>query len=233
VVACLVGAWFLERGLVGQIHGTATIGYLAFGALPNAHIIGRGSPDQWWRFVTDGLVHDQTSPLHVAADSAALIMVGSVIERLHGTLLLLSTLVLGVVAGGLSWMVASALGFAAAPDYTAGCSAGICALVGMVLVYGYRAGPSIDPMHALSMKAGATVGVALMLLIGLIVPNLNNVAHVGGLMCGALLALVLPIRPSDRPPQLGLRARAVPSSVVVLSVVSIGFAGQNLISRLS
>jgi rhomboid protease GluP len=233
VVAFLVGVWLLETALSGQRHGTRTIGYLAFGALPNADIIGRGNPGEWWRFVSSGLLHDRSSPVHLAANSAALILVGSVVERLFGRLLLISTLVLGVVAGGITWMVASAEGLVAAPDYTVGISAGICALIGMMLVYSYRAGPSLDRVHALWMKTGGYLGVTLMLLIGVLVPNINNVAHAGGLACGAVLGLVPPVRISRRTPRLPARARILLSSVVVLSVVSIGFAGQNLVGRLT
>jgi rhomboid protease GluP len=219
--------------LSGQVHGTRTIGYLAFGALPNADIIGRGNPGEWWRFVSSGVLHDRSSPVHLAANCAALVLVGTVVERLFGRLLLISTLVLGVVAGGITWMVASAEGLVAAPDYTVGISAGICALIGMMLVYGHRAGPSLDRVHARWMKAGGLLGVGVMVAVGVLVPNINNVAHAGGLACGAGLGLLLPVRISQRTPRLPARARVLLSTVVVLSAVSIGFAGQNLVGRLT
>jgi rhomboid protease GluP len=230
VVACLTAVWFLERALVGQVRGTRTIGYLALGALPNADIIGRGSPDQWWRFIGSGLIHDRTNPLHLVSNSLALLMVGSAIERLYGRVVFLGTLSLGVVAGGISWLLASELGFAAEPDYTIGCSAGICALVGMMLVYGYRHRASMDAAHAYSMKAQATLGIAVMLLIGLIVPNLNNVAHAGGLVCGAVLGAVVPSKLSAA--GVGWRVRTFLWAVLLVSFWSVVFAGQNVIGRL-
>jgi membrane associated rhomboid family serine protease len=231
-VVCLVAVWFLERALMGQVHGGRRIGYLAFGGLPNASIVGRGDPAQWWRFVSSGLLHDRTNPFHLAANATALIVVGSVIERLYGRLVMLSTLVLGVVTGCAAWMVASALGWAAVPDYTIGCSAGVCALVGMMLVYGYRHGRHLSRSRAQAMKAQAALGIALMLLSGLLVPDLNNVAHGAGLLCGALLAAILP-GGRDVLHSLGWRLRAVFASVVMLASVSILLAAHNLAGRLT
>jgi rhomboid protease GluP len=232
LVAVLVAMWLLERALVGEVRGGRSIGYLAIGALPNADIVGRASPDQWWRFISSALEQDRTNPLHLMVNGSALIMVGSAMERRYGQLVMLATLVLGVFAGGATWMAASALGFAAVPDYTIGCSAGISALIGMMLVYGYRERATLGRREADSMKAQATLGIALMLLIGLVVPNLNNVAHAGGLVCGVLLAMILPSRAGRGGRGLPRATTVVLSLVLVLAVASIGFADDNLVTRL-
>ena len=232
VVVALVVVWFLERALSGQVHGGRTIGYLAFGGLPNADIIGRGTPAQLWRWVSSGLVHDRTNPLHLVSNSLVLLMVGSVIERLYGRLMVLSCLALGVVAGSLTWLEASALGLAAQPDYTIGLSAGICALIGVLLIYGYRERLDLSQELSQAMKAQAALGIGMMALIGLVVPNLNNIAHVGGLVAGAVIALCLPTRRGERTLSLGWRTQAAFSFVLALSAVSVLLAGHNLIGRL-
>jgi rhomboid protease GluP len=159
-------------------------------------------------------------------------MVGSVIERLYGRLVVLATLALGVVAGGFSWLAASAVGLAAEPDYTIGLSAGISALVGMMLVYGYRERHHLRRARADAIKVQAALGIALMLLIGLVVPNLNNVAHAGGLVCGALIACVLPTTPAEGHLTLGWRTRVTLSIVLIAAAVSLVLAAQNVIGRL-
>jgi membrane associated rhomboid family serine protease len=232
VVASIVAVWFLERALSGQVHGGRTIGYIAFGGLPNAAIAGRGDPSQLWRWVSSGLVHDRSNPLHLVSNSLALIVVGSVIERLYGRLVVLSVLAVGVAAGSFTWLTVSALGLAAEPDYTIGLSAGVCALVGIMLVYGYRERHHLSHARAQAMKAQAALGIGLMLLIGLVVPNLNNVAHAGGFVAGALIAFCLPTTQDGRTLILGWRTRAVFSIVLVASVVSAIFAAHNLIGRL-
>jgi rhomboid protease GluP len=232
LVGLLVTVWLLECAVIGQQRNGHTIGYLTIGALPNADIVGRASPDQLWRFVSSALEHDRSSPLHLLVNVSALVMVGSVIERYYGQLVMLSTVVLGVIAGGITWMAASALDIAAIPDYSIGCSAGISALIGMMLVYGYRERASLGRDQTDSMRAQATLGIALMVLIGLVVPNLNNIAHVGGLVCGVLLALILPARAGNGRPALGPMARVSLSAVLLMAVVAVGFADGNLVTGL-
>jgi membrane associated rhomboid family serine protease len=232
VVAGMVAVWFLERALSGQVHGGRTIGYLAFGGLPNASIVGRGDPGQLWRWVSSGLIHDRSSPLHLVANSLALMMVGTVIERLYGRLVMLTGLALGVVAGSFTWMVASTLGFAAEPDYTIGLSAGVCALVGMMLVYGYRERHHLAQARAEAIKSQAALGISLMVLIGLVVPNLNNVAHAGGLAAGALIACLLPTEHSGGRSAIGWRARMAFRMVLIASAFCVVLAAQNLIGRM-
>jgi len=64
------------------------------------------------------------------------------------------------------------------------------------------------------------------------VPNLNNIAHVGGLVAGAVIALCLPTRRGERTLSLGWRTQAAFSFVLALSAVSVLLAGHNLIGRL-
>jgi rhomboid protease GluP len=155
-----------------------------------------------------------------------------VVERLHGRLVVLASLSLGVMAGGATWLVASELDFAAEPDYTVGCSAGICALVGMMLVYGYRHRRSMQATRAHTLKAQATLGIAVMLLIGLTIPNLNNVAHAGGLACGALIACSLPRSVAGRASSAGRWMTPALWGVLLISALSVVFAVQNVVVRL-
>jgi rhomboid protease GluP len=155
------------------------------------------------------------------------------IERLSGRLVLLSTLVLGVVVGDAAWMVASALGLANVPDYTIGSSAGVCALLGMMLAYSHRHRAHLSRPRARAMRAQAGLGIALMLLTGLVVPNINNVAHVAGLFGGGLLAYMRPRAGSERRQEVRGRLRVVLTSVLMLALLSIFFAGVNLASRLT
>lgn len=233
LVAILFAVWLLERTLIGQVRNGWATGYLAIGALPNADIVGRGSPDQWWRFFSSALQHDRTSPMHLLVNAFALLMVGPVIERLYGRLVMLSALTLGVLVGGISWLAASEIGFDAMPDYTIGISAGVSALLGMMLVHGYRRRADLDLQQATEMRAQAALGIALMVLIGLVIPNLNNVAHAGGLAGGAALALLLPVPAGRGGVRLGVFGRAALSALLALAALSLAFAAGNLFMRLS
>ena len=233
VLIAMAAVWVVEREVIGQVHGGRTIGYLAVGALPNADIPGRGNPGEWWRYVTSGLVHDTSSPVHLFGNGIALLAVGGAIERVYGRLVMVATLVFGVVMGGVAWMVASSLDLVAEPDYTVGCSAGICALIGLMLVYGYRERNDILKERAVAMRSQAALGIALMLLLGMVVANLNNVAHAGGLVCGATIGLLLPTRAVGGRAAVGWRLRIAATAMIAVWLVAIGFAAQNLLGRLS
>jgi rhomboid protease GluP len=232
VVAASVMVWFLERSLLGQVHRGLSVGYLALGGLPNADIIGRGNPSQLWRWVSSGLVHDRGNPLHLVSNTVVLLMVGSVIERLYGRLAVLACLSVGLVAGSLIWLEASALGFASQPDYTIGLSPGVCALIGVLLVYGYRKRGELSLELSQAMRAQAVIGIGLMTLIGAVVPNLNNLAHAGGLVAGVVLGFCLPVNRQGGTPVLSWRVTMAFAMVLAASAVSILWAAQNLVGRL-
>jgi membrane associated rhomboid family serine protease len=76
-----------------------------------------------------------------------------------------------------------------------------------MLVYGYRERHHLARERADAMKAQAALGIALMLLLGLVMPNLNNWAHAGGLVAGALIACVLPTAHNGTRSVVGWRSR--------------------------
>src|SRR2546421_10402964 len=105
LITLIVAIWFAERALIGHVYSGRTLGYLGFGALPNAPVSGRGSPDQWWRYVSSALVHDKSNPLHLAVNCCAVLVAGRLVERLYGSLVMLATFVITAAAGALVWVV--------------------------------------------------------------------------------------------------------------------------------
>jgi len=232
LIAALLVVWSGERVFIGQIHGGRVLGYLAFGALPNGTVAGRGSPDQWWRYVTSALVHDRTAPLHLAVNIAALALVGPRVERLYGKLVFVAGFALAAAAGGVTWMAWSALGFVPLDDYTAGASVGVCGLLGVLLVYGYRTHPGTERAAAQAIKTQAALGIGVITLLGLIIPTLNNAAHLGGLLCGLAVGTWLPPLATAGGRPLRGREHLVLWGVVLASAVALGMAGQNLAHRI-
>ena len=104
IAGILVAVWLLERIFIGTVHRGRPIGYLAFGALPNATVAGGGGPGDWWRYVTTGLVH--LTGLQVLINVAVLLLVGRRVERRHGRLVVLGTFAISAAAAGFAWMTA-------------------------------------------------------------------------------------------------------------------------------
>jgi membrane associated rhomboid family serine protease len=57
IAGILLAVWPLEQILIGMVDGGPPIGYLVFGALPNAMVAGRGGSGDWWQYMTTEFVH--------------------------------------------------------------------------------------------------------------------------------------------------------------------------------
>lgn len=142
---------------------------------------------EWWRFVTANFVHHDV--VHLAFNLWALVVVGPLVEKLFDRKkMLLLTLVGGVasmivshfwyleVKGGSGMLVVSG-----------GASGAISGLIGAAWVGALRYSPP-QPHIAAGMRRWAFI----LVVFGLVVPGVNNAAHVGGFLFGAGLAWVLP-----------------------------------------
>ena len=147
---------------------------VAYGAKYNDAIVG----GQYWRFITPLFLH--ANILHVSLNLLNLVILGIFVERIFGHLrFLLIYLVTGVIS-----VIAS---FYFAPqDISVGASGAIFGLVGaysiFVLVHrkAFRRG-GIPALVWLVFIIGLNLG------IGLIIPNVDNYAHLGGFVSGCIL----------------------------------------------
>src|SRR5581483_7470574 len=72
----------------------------------------------------------------------------------------------------------------------AGASGAIFGLCGVLLVFGYKYRADLPPVFRRAFGAGVLPMIAINLLIGYLVPFIDNSAHVGGLMTGIVLAVL-------------------------------------------
>jgi rhomboid protease GluP len=147
---------------------------ITYGAKYNAAIIA----GQYWRFITPIFLH--ANILHVGLNMLNFFILGLFIEPLFGHLrFLLIYLLTGVIS-----IIAS---FYFAPqDVSVGASGAIFGLVGAysVFILVHRRAFSRGGIPAI---AWLVLIVALNLGIGLVIPNVDNYAHVGGFLSGCLL----------------------------------------------
>ncbi|HEX6484689.1 MAG TPA: rhomboid family intramembrane serine protease [Ktedonobacteraceae bacterium] len=147
---------------------------IAYGAKYNDAIIA----GQYWRFITPIFLH--ANILHVSLNMLNFFILGIFIERLFGHLrFLLIYLVTGVIS-----IIAS---FHFAPqDVSVGASGAIFGLVGAysIFILVHRRAFSRGGIPAI---AWLVVIVALNLGIGLVIPNVDNYAHIGGFLSGCLV----------------------------------------------
>jgi len=80
-----------------------------------------------------------------------------------------------------------------------------------------------------SLRQYAITFVVLTVLIGFFVSTVNNFAHVGGFLSGALLGLVLPPQAAVGGRNLRLWEKGLLGAAVVAGAVALGLAGHNVV----
>jgi len=175
-----VRMWLAHKtGLVGVLLAQRDSGTLAAaGAMRSLRVSG----GEYWRLASCVLLHND--PVHILLNGVALLALGQICEAAYGSARLLFLFMASGVCGSLfSW----AGGHAA----SVGASGGIFGLMGAALVFGFRFRKDLpSPDDELYLKR-LVPWVVLNLAIGVMVPFIDNLAHVGGLVGGSLLALVL------------------------------------------
>jgi rhomboid protease GluP len=196
------------------VWGADRVTLIAFGAKLN-DLIQSG---QWFRFVTPIFIH--IGLLHIASNSYALWMIGPLVERLYGSARYLLIYLLSGIAGVVGSYFWNDL--QNNPDVpSAGASGAIFGLFGLLAVFGFRYRNELPPNFRKAIGSSIIPVILINLFIGFSIPFIDNAAHIGGLVAGGVLALVIPyLAPgSKRVSIFGLAAIALSIGLVVISFV--------------
>ncbi|HWW76808.1 MAG TPA: rhomboid family intramembrane serine protease [Pyrinomonadaceae bacterium] len=174
---------------------------LAYGAKLNV-LIQQG---EWWRFVTPVFLHVQLpglGPLHLLSNMYGLFMLGPYVEKLYGSARFVVFWVLTGVAGVAASYFAvqprwadSALGQFLFKPYdtpSAGASGALFGLMGVLFVFGIKYRHELPDGLKRVFGTGLLPTLAINLFIGYVGRRfIDNAAHLGGLLSGMALALVV------------------------------------------
>lgn len=152
---------------------------------------------QWWRLLTSGFMH--IGPMHLALNMLGLLLVGPAVERRYGHWQFLFLYIGAALAGA-----AASLHFSANSGVSVGASAGVFGCAGALLTMLVRQRRHLPLQFGRRALAGIVLAIVFSLVQGL-APGVDNAAHVGGLLAGIALALMLPGR--FEPEQAGSRIR--------------------------
>ena len=140
-----------------------------------------------YRLLSVVLVHDPNDIFHLLFNMYALWYAGQIVERMYGARLLLFFYVLGGIAASISSYV---FGDSVA---AVGASGAIFALFGVVLVSTrYHHAVLDQQMRAIASQVGLLILLNLVLGFAGVFGNVDNSAHVGGLLAGLWLGVVIP-----------------------------------------
>ena len=146
---------------------------------------------EWWRLVTATFLH--AGIFHIGMNMYVLTQVGRVLEHLLGTARFLTIYLvsgIGSTAAISLWYV-HILGADRVPPMV-GASGAVFGALGCLAAFALR----MPQARGLGMRL--VRDIVLMLLIGLIVPMVSNVGHVGGLLPGLVFGALVGERFSDR-----------------------------------
>jgi membrane associated rhomboid family serine protease len=160
---------------------------VAFGAKVNPLI---REQHQYWRLVTSMFVH--IGLLHLAFNMYALWIIGQQIEQLYGA----ARFVLLYFACGLVGSLAS-LFFSNA--VSAGASGSIFGLFGVMAAFGFRYRKELPGGLGNEITRRVLPIIAINLIFGFSTKIVDNAAHLGGLLTGVALCLLIPYkRPEEK-----------------------------------
>ena len=128
-----------------------------------------------------------------------MLFIGRLVEQLYGRLVLLGVFLITAIAGGLLWVAASTyaptLPGIAPTSISLGASGGIAGLIGLLLMVGRVQGKNVPVGITHTVRNYAVTVIVLNVVLTFVFGQglgINNYAHLGGLVCGALLGCILP-----------------------------------------
>jgi rhomboid protease GluP len=166
------------------------IGGTRIGGVPiNDYILQLGEKDnlaiklqgQYYRLITAMFLHGGW--LHIAFNAYALYVLGPQAERIYGTGRFLGLYFIA----GLTGSVAS---YALSPNPSVGASGAIFGLIGGLAVFYYVSRGLLGDISRQQLGSLITV-IMINLFIGFSTPRIDNTAHIGGLIGGALVGWLL------------------------------------------
>lgn len=207
---------------------------LAFGAKLNYLI---QTQHEWWRLITPMFLH--VNLLHLVINMYSLWIVGPYVERLYGSakfvVFWVVTGMAGVIASYLTVRPGMAVGsvgrflFKTIDTPSAGASGALFGLVGVLFVFGIKFRHELPEGFKRAFGTGLLPMILMNLFIGYLLRGLiDNAAHLGGLLSGAMLALVVDYRRPDEKTGLALTWRILQVAAIALAAVGFFKTAQHL-----
>lgn len=187
-VAVFILDWMTGGGSLGLFGGG---GGSAVGACgPASPVVSAGAvctggvvAGEWWRVITSAFIH--LGLLHIGFNMYALYLFGPIMEDLYGRLEYLVIYFLCALGG-------SVLTILVAPNQAAvGASGAIFGLFGVGFMVWRRRHLVLNPMARAILSQVGTL-LVLNLVITFTIPGISWTGHVGGLVVGGVIGLLLP-----------------------------------------
>ncbi|WP_404453014.1 rhomboid family intramembrane serine protease [Virgibacillus necropolis] len=153
---------------------TYTETLINYGAKYNPAIVD----GEWWRIISSMFLH--IGLLHLLMNMLALYYLGTTVERIYGSVRFLFIYMLAGIGGGLA-------SFAFTSNVSAGASGALFGLFGALLLFGLMN----KKLFFQTMGRGIIVLIGFNLIFGFSMPQIDNSAHIGGLITGFIASVIV------------------------------------------
>lgn len=179
--AKLYGTHLADQGLASPYMNAEQIAF--FTGMKYNEAMADGA---WWRLFSSQFVH--LDLLHLLFNAYGILVLGRFLERCYG---IRRILVLYLASGA----VGAWASFIFNPAPAGGASGAVYGLVGATVVFGFKYRDALPRDLALALTIGLVPWVILSLGIGFLdaIP-MDNAAHIGGLVVGAVMAAMMASR---------------------------------------
>jgi rhomboid protease GluP len=162
----------------------------------------------WWTLISANFLHG--SVIHIFFNMFAFFQIAPLITRLFGPYRFFIIFFVGGVGGFLAT-------YYAGTPITVGASAALCGLIGAAVYYGRDRG-GLFGQTIYKQIGGWALGI---LIFGFVVPRVDNWAHIGGMVFGALAALLMGYNEKSRE---NLVHRTVAGACMFITVLTLAWA---------
>ncbi|MYL33471.1 rhomboid family intramembrane serine protease [Pontibacillus yanchengensis] len=200
VINLLLFGWLEYQG-----GSTNTYTLIQYGAKYNPAIID----GEWWRIVFSMFLH--IGFFHIMLNMLALYVLGTAVERMFGSIRFIVIYFIGGIIGGLA-------SFAFTPNVAAGASGAIYGLFGALLFFG----TVYKTLFFRTIGTNVIIILILNIVFSIMVPQVDNGAHLGGLV-GGFLASSLVHFPNKR--EVG--KQLVSFLLIIALTIGLGWYGYN------
>lgn len=210
LIALNIAVWLATLYLGGGIQGSPADKLLQWGGNAASEV----QKGQWWRLLSATFLH--SGLLHVAMNMLGLYAAGVTLERIYGARqFLLVYFASGLIGSALS------LSWTAQGSVSVGASGAVFGILGALVVAVLKHKDKL-PRRFSSRITGLGVYVVYALIQGFSESGIDNAAHIGGLLGGCLLALILPERfDLERFRRLQLSRDLAALGIVILGVIGL------------
>ena len=205
---------------------------LAYGAKLNSLI---NEQHQWWRFVTPMFVHVNLP--HLLVNMYSLWMVGPYVEKLYGSTKFVVFWIVSGIAGVLASYLTVRPNISAGPlrfifknqdVLSAGASGALFGLVGVLFVFGIKFRRELPEGFKRAFGTGMLPIIFINLFIGYLGRGfIDNAAHIGGLISGAVLAAAVDYRRPGERSGIATAWRLLQIAAIAIVMISFIKAGQH------